>query len=327
LAFADGKLTCAQEHGYPVVRGIPVMLVTNVNPTIGIMNESISHASMWRQDGTTQDELFLSTLALSEQELSDLARSEDQGAVDPVVRYLVAATCGRLYSHQVGRLESYPIPDFPMGSGSGDLLDIGCSWGRWSIAAARKGINVIGLDPSLGAVMAATRAASHLGVAAKFVVGDARFLPFRNATFSQVFSYSVLQHFSVEDTEVALQEIARVLRDGGTTCIQMANSLGAKSWFQIARRALREEGLFDVRYWSPWRLVSTFENSIGPSRLTVDGFFGLGLQASDRHIVPLVYRPVLWLSTILARISQIAPPLRWFADSVYVQSRKTNAVK
>ena len=37
------------------------------------------------------------------------------------------------------------------------LLDLGSSWGRWSIAAARKGYSVVGLDPSLGAVLAARR--------------------------------------------------------------------------------------------------------------------------------------------------------------------------
>jgi cyclopropane fatty-acyl-phospholipid synthase-like methyltransferase len=44
------------------------------------------------------------------------------------------------------------------------LLDIGCSWGRWSISAARNGWCVVGIDPSLGAIMAARRAFFLYGI-------------------------------------------------------------------------------------------------------------------------------------------------------------------
>ena len=99
--------------------------------------------------------------------------------IDPVVAYLIAATNGLMYRHLIGRLESYPIPDIDLPPGEGrTLLDVGCSWGRWSLAAARLGYTVIGIDPSLGAVMAARRVARQLNLAATFLVGDARHLPF-----------------------------------------------------------------------------------------------------------------------------------------------------
>ena len=40
-------------------------------------------------------------------------------------------------------------------TGGTRLLDIGCSWGRWSLAAAARGYDAVGIDPSLGAIMAA----------------------------------------------------------------------------------------------------------------------------------------------------------------------------
>ena len=56
-------------------------------------------------------------------------------------------------AHATTRLCLELLLDLPRGP----LLDIGCSWGRWSLAAARKGYSVVGIDPSLGAVMAARR--------------------------------------------------------------------------------------------------------------------------------------------------------------------------
>jgi SAM-dependent methyltransferase len=74
----------------------------------------------------------------------------------------------------------HPIPDIRLPQGQAKLLlDVGCSWGRWSIAARRKGYSPVGLDPSLGAVLAARRIADSLGLAFYGVVGDARILPFR----------------------------------------------------------------------------------------------------------------------------------------------------
>ena len=66
--------------------------------------------------------------------------------------------------------------------------------GRWSIAAARKGFSVVGIDPSLGAVMAARRIAKELNLDIKYLVADGRFLPFRERQFKVAYSYSVLQH-------------------------------------------------------------------------------------------------------------------------------------
>src|SRR6187402_1499218 len=68
-----------------------------------------------------------------------------QPAIDPVVAFLVAATNGLLYRHLIGQLTSYPIPDLALPPGNGrPLLDVGCSWGRWTMAAAARGYDAIG---------------------------------------------------------------------------------------------------------------------------------------------------------------------------------------
>src|SRR5205085_2700917 len=158
--------------------------------------------------------------------------------------------CGHGYAHAMGRLAGYPIPRIPVGDGAGGLLlDLGCSWGRWSVSAARKGWKAVGLDPSLGAIMAARRAFQNERDVA-FVCGDARFLPFKNDAFRCVFSYSVLQHFSEMDAELALAQIGRVLQQSGYSKIQMAHAGGLRSTYMRRRGDYQSGGVFRVRYWS-----------------------------------------------------------------------------
>jgi ubiquinone/menaquinone biosynthesis C-methylase UbiE len=155
------------------------------------------------------------------------------------------------YVDLIGRLQSYPIPNIPVGAGDGKLLlDVGSSWGRWSVSAARKGWRAVGIDPSLGALLAAKRAFSGLGLDLAFVCGDARFLPFKADTFECAFSYSVVQHFSEADASLAIAELGRALRKGGFAKIQMAHNGGLRSTFSRARPDYLDGGPFRVRYWS-----------------------------------------------------------------------------
>ncbi len=190
---------------YPVVVGLPVLLRDNVEQTIGLARASLDRAR-GRLIDQRAPELFLESMGISEEEkvgVLDLARRRP-GSIDPVVSYLVAATNGIAYKHLLGKLDHYPIPSFPL-DGKGQLLDLGCSWGRWTLAAAKRGFEVVGLDPSLGALMAARRVAGALDIRSRYVCGDARFLPFRDVSFDAVFSYSVLQHLSEPDLEFVLQ--------------------------------------------------------------------------------------------------------------------------
>src|SRR5207245_1066811 len=79
-----------------------------------------------------------------------------EGTIDSYVQEQVAATNGRLYIPLIGKLKRYPIPYLRMPDGDGlAFLDIGCNWGRWSMAAASKGYVVVGIDPCLDAIRAA----------------------------------------------------------------------------------------------------------------------------------------------------------------------------
>jgi len=301
LTWGSDMLTCENGHSYPLVEGIPIMLLDDVEATHNAIAKTLSE--------------------IREQRVSEHDVHAAEGAIDPVVQTVIAATSGYLYRPLVGRLTRYPIPEIPIEKGQGgQLLDIGCNWGRWCVAAARKGYRAVGLDPDLGAVLAARRVAGTLGIDACFVVGDARFLPFRAESFDVVFSYSVLQHFSKPDARQTLKGVRRVLKAEGFAVIQMPNALGARSLYHQVRRRFREAHAFEVRYWLPGELVSAFREEIGPCELFVDGFFGLGIQAADVDLLPRRMRAVVYASELLRKVSVKVPPLKRLADSVYLRS-------
>ncbi|HTP61556.1 MAG TPA: methyltransferase domain-containing protein [Burkholderiales bacterium] len=323
LSEDGGDLVCASGHRYPVVDGIPVMLMEEVSQTIPLAEASLRRAKDPGAADRRAPDLYLETLGIVDAEKQGIVAlaASKSAQVDPVVSFLVGATSGSMYAELIGKLESYPIPEIRLPPGDGKrLLDVGCSWGRWSIAATRKGYDVVGIDPSLGAVMAARRTALALGVHPKFLVADARHLPFAKAAFDVVFSYSVLQHFSRDNMLAALHEAARVLAPCGTSLIQMASAYGVRSLYHRLRRRARPPGVFDVRYWRPAELRKMFGQAIGSTTLSADCYFGLGLQGADAGMMGPSKRLLLRLSERLARLSLRVPVLVNVADSIYVTS-------
>jgi SAM-dependent methyltransferase len=229
---------------------------------------------------------------------------------------MVAATCGNLYRGLVGRLKRYPIPEMRLKNGAGRLLvDVGCNWGRWCLAAAREGFIPVGIDPQLGAVLAAKRVAEQHGVKARFICADARHLPLREGVADVVFSYSVIQHLSREDATEVIDDARRILKANGRLYVQMPNVLGLRCLFQWAKRGFTDGAGFEVRYWTPGQLTRAF-GRIGPVRLETDCFFGIGLQPADADLMPGSTRRLLKASERL-RAAGFPTTL---ADSVYVNA-------
>lgn len=325
LTLSQGSLACERDHRYPVIDDVPVMLVDDAPPTFEQATAALGRAGDDALDPRAR-QFHLETVGISDEQKRGVLELLARGSsIDPVVAYLVAATNGLMYRELVGRLSAYPIPDIPIPPGSGVLLDVGCSWGRWTIAAQRRGYSAVGIDPSLGAVLAARRVARQLGVAARFVVGDARYLPFATGQFDRVFSYSVIQHFSRADAGAAIAEIGRVLRGGGQSRVQMPTRYGVRCLYHRVRRGFSDGAGFDVRYWSLAELRELFGSRIGDTTLDVDCYFGIGLQESDAALMSGPRRAVLRASATLKAAQQSLRFLIHAADSVYVASTKAAA--
>jgi SAM-dependent methyltransferase len=301
------------------------MLLGDVRQTIDIAHASLAPINdLDIKDQRTRN-LHLESLGISKEEKEGVGRLalRNNGKIDPVVAYIIGATNGSMYKHLIGNLSSYPIPDLRLSDANGQsLIDLGCNWGRWCIAAARKGYSVVGIDPSLGAIMAAKRVNDSLGLSIKYLVADGRYLPFRAKSFQNVFSYSVLQHLSREDVGSVLSEASRVLTDAGICLIQMPTVLGLRCLYHQAKRLFREATDFEVRYWSIPALKRIFTKAIGRTEVSVDCYFGIGLQKSDYNLMPHKLRLVITGSEFLRRASRVAPFLKYAADSVYVKAVK-----
>jgi len=270
------------------------------------------------------------SLAVAEQGSSAKLPQFEIGAhqIDPFVQNAIGATNGSLYAHLVGKMTDYPIPRLRLPPGTGKrFLEIGCSWGRWCIAAARQGYRPLGVDPSLKGIRAAQRVAAQLGIKAQYVVADGRHLPFAKGVFDQVFSYSVLQHIGRQEVVNVLSEVHRVLHPSGQSLIQMPNAFGVRSLYHQLRRGLREARGFEVRYWRPSQLTSVFGQSVGQTEIFVDGYFSLNAQLSDVGFLPRRYQAVVRLSESLCRASEKIRPMMYLADSLYLSSHKSEDLR
>lgn len=327
LQYLNGNLVSSAGREYPVVEGVPVMLVDEVEQTIGVARATLARAKGENNvvDHRASD-LYLESLGISEAEKEGIIHlaSQKDLKIDPVVAFIIGATSGYSYKHLIGSLNSYPIPELQLLDARGEMfLELGCNWGRWCISAARKGYTVVGIDPSLGAIMAARRVAQQIGLSIRYLVGDARYLPFKDSSFDTVFSYSVLQHLSKGNVRETLSSVARVLKLGGISLIQMPNFWGIRSLQHQVKRRFREAQDFEVRYWSLAELKEVFGGLIGDTTIQVDCYFGLGLQKADIDYMPPKLRLLINLSEILRKISEKLRLLTYIADSVYVKSVKT----
>ena len=182
---SDDRLACREGCSFPVVDGIPVLLLEEAAQTPWVADASIQQA----EKPEAHAPWFTGSLGVSEPDrLSIRERARTIEGIDP-------------------------IPELRLPCGDGEVLvAIGCNWGRWCIAAARKGYRPIGVDPSLGAVMAGRRLARQLSVVCSFVVADGRYLPFRSGCADRVFSYSMLQHLEESSVLEVLKHVPRGAR-------------------------------------------------------------------------------------------------------------------
>ena len=105
-----------------------------------------------------------------------------------------------------------------------DVLDLCCGSGSYLIDLLGHARSIVGLDFSRKLIEAAAvrvKSAAASG-AAGFVEGDARSLPFADASFDTVFSFASLYY--VPDVQQAISETARVLRPSGVAILDLGNS-------------------------------------------------------------------------------------------------------
>jgi 2-polyprenyl-3-methyl-5-hydroxy-6-metoxy-1,4-benzoquinol methylase len=295
LEVREEKLICEQGHIFPVEEGVPIF------------------AEAVRREAVPRN---------MEPSLRD-ARQE--GSIDAFVNEWLVNTNGNLYARVRGKLERYPVPQWPLPAAPGQIvLDVGCSWGRWSVAAARAGFIPIGLDVHIDALAAAGRVSRQLGVDASFVCGDVEALPLRAKTVDVVFSYSVLQHIDRVKVAHFFEEAARVLKPGGLCFVQLPNAFGAYSIVRQAKRGFRDAApnTFEMRSWTRAGIRDAIEKAgLRNLRFRADGFLSQNPQLSDLDLLSPAGKLIVLASHAGRKAADALPLLVSFADSLWVEAR------
>jgi SAM-dependent methyltransferase len=294
LAHFENVLVCPSGHAFPIQDSVPVFA---------------SHPR--RQDHPANMEPW--------------QPSDAPTPVDPFVNDWLVNTNGNLYRRARGNLLRYPIPVWPSERGDGRLLiDLGCGWGRWCLAAGRAGFRAFGVDLHLEAIAAAIRVARQLGSEAAFACAEIDRLPIATASADFVFSYSVLQHLDRAKVPDVLREVSRVLKPAGACLIQLPNRLGPLSLIRQARRGFRDglPGTLEMRYWSRAEIAATVRRAgLELISIRTDGFFSQNPQLSDLDLLPLWAKAVVMASYSGRQASSLFPPLTRIADSLWVEMR------
>ena len=109
---------------------------------------------------------------------------------------------------QVERLLMDTIAQLPAGA---HAIDVGCGTGELVMRMRARGVDAVGLEPAAG-----MRAIAESRLPAGAVIdGSALALPFADGSADFITAIEVLRYLDRADNDVALREIARVLRPGG----------------------------------------------------------------------------------------------------------------
>ena len=102
-------------------------------------------------------------------------------------------------------------------SGRGRILDLGCGEGRHTLACARAGFDVVGLDYQPLAIRRARAFARGQKVRGRFrfMVGDAFQLSFPPNAFDAIIDYGCLHHVKIADTRRYFDSVLPRLKPGG----------------------------------------------------------------------------------------------------------------
>lgn len=146
------------------------------------------------------------------------------------------------------------------------FLDAGCGTGLFSQAATARGAEVTAMDvgPNL---LARVKAKCRCETA----VGDVLALPFADACFDIVLCTEVIEHTPQPGT--AIDELARVLRPGGTLVLTTPNRV----WHPLIRlaNALKIRPYEGLENWVRWRELRSWIAASGLEIVDQSGFNAL----------------------------------------------------
>lgn len=111
-----------------------------------------------------------------------------------------------------------------VGSGHGEVLELGCGEGWLTLALASSNRHVVGVDISDQCIDLCRRHQKEHGISnAEFIRQSGIRLEFADQTFDRAISTEFLEHLHPDDVPVHLAEVRRVLKPGGRYVVVTPN--------------------------------------------------------------------------------------------------------
>lgn len=305
---------------YPIIYGIPILITKKKCEYLNLNY----HSNDFKVNILSSDKFHVNNF----------------GIIKYIEKILIG-TNGLLYAN-IKNLKKYPIAKIPFkklnNNQSSNLLDIGCGWGRWTLDAAEKGYNSLGIDLSIDALIAAKKISEKLQITnCHFVCCDVIDLPLKKNTFDNIFSFSFLQHFSENNLKIILKNIANKMKDSSTFKTQMINKYSLRGlynsfrikYFQqtmINKKIIekdRSEKNFDVRYFSKKKIDKIFKENFFIKKFDNYSFFTQA-QFTDYFILSRKAKFFLIISFIFNTISKYFSILNLVSDNfIYTLKKNT----
>jgi ubiquinone/menaquinone biosynthesis C-methylase UbiE len=168
-----------------------------------------------------------------------------------------------------------------LGREPGSVVDAGMGGGRLCAELDRLGWAVTGVDPSAEMVALARRRLPHL--ASRLLEGRIETLPLDDACMDAAIATGVLEY--VDDLDLAVRELARVLRPGGVAAVSIPAPRGPNTFWRL--RVLYPFVRFAKRVVPfgrpspparPRRSSSALETALAAAGLTVETVVRVGAR-------------------------------------------------
>lgn len=187
---------------------------------------------------------------------SDSVRRIIRAYDDPIIRLYCWGRFGIVRQRFLDEIGQYLPP-------AGDVLDIGCGFGLFSLyyAAAGRGRIMHGLDVNARRIAIARRAAARLGIEnVVYTVGDAR--DFKgDGEFAAAYMLDIVHHVPPDTVPPLLRQLRRAIAPTGRLLVKDVDTRPApKRWFTwVLDKAMAPTA--PVHYWSAERLTEALEAS------------------------------------------------------------------